>query len=619
MKLSARVFILCLLFMQVRITYCSAQREQAKIDSMLKMLPLSKEDTNKVNLLTSISGRYNTVDPDEGIKYGLQALALAQELGWKRGIAGANTSLGSDYQYKSDYPKAFEYDFKALHIYEESRDKRGVANLTRNIATIYQYEKIYTKVLEYELKALKIFEEIDDKQGISSTLSNIGIYYFFQHDYHKALEYDFKALKICQDNGLLSNVAAGLGNVGDAYLHLGDYANALEYSFKSLSLFEQLGDKYGRAIDLGNIGEIYLAAAKDSTRSTTTDSVARFGKTANLRRAIVYLDKSISASKEIDQLDNIIEFSEYLSEAYELSGKYKEALAFYKQYTKVNDSVYSADNSMKIKQSEHIHELELKDKDIQIAKLAVAKKQNERVLFIAGICLLLIIIGIVLKNFISQKETNKLLKLEKKRSDDLLLNILPEEVANELKATGGAAVKHFEHVSVLFTDFVNFTEAGERMSPEQLIDELHICFKAFDGIIDKYNIEKIKTIGDAYLAVAGLPVEDPGHAEHIVKAAIDINTFMNNRREKIGNKTFEVRIGIHSGSVVAGIVGVKKFAYDIWGDTVNTASRMEQNSEPGKINISEVTYELVKDKFVCTFRGEIAAKNKGNMKMYFVS
>ncbi len=208
---------------------------------------------------------------------------------------------------------------------------------------------------------------------------------------------------------------------------------------------------------------------------------------------------------------------------------------------------------------------------------------------------------------------------ERKKSDALLLNILPEEVASELKVNGTTKARHFENVTVLFTDFVNFTEAGERMKPQALIDELHACFKAFDEITDKYNIEKIKTIGDAYLAVAGLPTADPKHGENAVKAAIEINTFIADRHAKLGNSTFSVRIGIHSGSVVAGIVGVKKFAYDIWGDAVNTAARMEQNSEAGKINISQATYDLVKDNFTCEYRGEIEAKNKGGLKMYFIS
>lgn len=220
------------------------------------------------------------------------------------------------------------------------------------------------------------------------------------------------------------------------------------------------------------------------------------------------------------------------------------------------------------------------------------------------------------KQEIEQQHTA--LKIEKKKTDDLLLNILPEEIAEELKQKGTSEAKFFDHVTVLFTDFVNFTKAGERMSPQELVDELHACFKAFDNICSKYNIEKIKTIGDAYLAVCGLPVADVNHAVNVTNAALEILWFMKARRESRGDKTFEIRIGIHSGSVVAGIVGVKKFAYDIWGDTVNTAARMEQHSEAGKINASEATYELIKDNFACTPRGKITAKNKGEMNMYFV-
>lgn len=210
------------------------------------------------------------------------------------------------------------------------------------------------------------------------------------------------------------------------------------------------------------------------------------------------------------------------------------------------------------------------------------------------------------------------LKTAKHKSDELLLNILPSEVAEELKEKGHTEARLFNNVSVLFTDFVGFTKAGERMSPQELVDELHVCFRTFDEIISKYRIEKIKTIGDAYLAVAGLPATDEQHALNVTRAALEIQAFMKERKSRLGDKTFEIRIGIHSGSVVAGIVGIKKFAYDIWGDTVNTAARMESSSEAGRVNVSEPTYMLIKERFECTYRGMIDAKNKGEMNMYFV-
>jgi class 3 adenylate cyclase len=213
------------------------------------------------------------------------------------------------------------------------------------------------------------------------------------------------------------------------------------------------------------------------------------------------------------------------------------------------------------------------------------------------------------------------LKQEKDRSESLLLNILPAEVAGELKEKGSAEAKLFENVTVLFTDFKDFTRASERLTPQQLVNELDACFKAFDGIIGKYNLEKIKTVGDAYLAVAGLPLANSNHAVDMVNAALEIRNFMLGRKSQFAQppiETFEIRIGLNSGQVVAGIVGIKKFAYDIWGDTVNTAARMEQNGEAGKVNISQTTYVLVKDKFNCTHRGKIEAKNKGEIDMYFV-
>ena len=176
-------------------------------------------------------------------------------------------------------------------------------------------------------------------------------------------------------------------------------------------------------------------------------------------------------------------------------------------------------------------------------------------------------------------------------------------------------------VTVLFTDFKGFTNASENMDPEQLVHEIDFYFSKFDEITSKYNVEKIKTIGDSYLCAGGIPEESSTHAHDVVMAALDIQEFMQKHKtekEDKGESFFEVRLGIHSGPVVAGIVGTKKFAYDIWGDTVNVASRMESSGHVGKVNISETTYHLIKDHFTCIHRGKIAAKSKGEVDMYFV-
>ncbi|HNF72689.1 MAG TPA: adenylate/guanylate cyclase domain-containing protein, partial [Chitinophagaceae bacterium] len=197
--------------------------------------------------------------------------------------------------------------------------------------------------------------------------------------------------------------------------------------------------------------------------------------------------------------------------------------------------------------------------------------------------------------------------------DKLLLNILPVEVAEELKETGSAVARQFDEVTVLFTDFVNFTSISQKMNPQQLVAEINVCFTAFDAISDEFHLEKIKTIGDAYLAAAGVPNKDTEHAIHAVQAAIAMVLWLKQNKPE-----FNIRVGLNSGPVVAGIVGKRKFAYDIWGDTVNTAARMEQQSESGQINLSGSTHELIQHQFPCIYRGKIQAKNKGEIDMYFI-
>jgi class 3 adenylate cyclase/ligand-binding sensor domain-containing protein len=210
---------------------------------------------------------------------------------------------------------------------------------------------------------------------------------------------------------------------------------------------------------------------------------------------------------------------------------------------------------------------------------------------------------------------------QKGRIEDLLLNILPKEISEELKDKGKATARRHEQVTVLFTDMKGFTQAAERMTPEELVNELDQCFIKFDEIVGRYRIEKIKTIGDSYMCAAGVPARDAHHAAACVLAALEVRDLMEQwRKDRLekGGTPWALRIGLHSGPVVAGVVGRRKFAYDIWGDTVNTASRLESSGAPGEVNISEATYQLVKDRFICESRGEVAAKNKGSIAMYFV-
>ncbi|MBU0765815.1 MAG: response regulator [Bacteroidetes bacterium] len=219
------------------------------------------------------------------------------------------------------------------------------------------------------------------------------------------------------------------------------------------------------------------------------------------------------------------------------------------------------------------------------------------------------------------KEQEVIIMQEKEKSETLLLNILPKETARELKEKGSATPRMYRRTTVMFTDFINFTKACEGLSPQELVDELHLYFAHFDDIMEKHYLEKIKTIGDAYMCAGGLPIRNNSHAINAVMAGMEIQRFikdLNEKRSADGKTVWNLRCGIHSGPVVAGVVGKKKFAYDIWGDSVNIAARMEQSGEPGRVNISETTYEFIREYFECEYRGKINAKNKGKIDMYFV-
>lgn len=243
--------------------------------------------------------------------------------------------------------------------------------------------------------------------------------------------------------------------------------------------------------------------------------------------------------------------------------------------------------------------------------------QQERFTDIAGNLLFVQVFMGILVQVLTQN-----LNQERRKSDRLLRSVLPETIAQELKQTDRVQPVDYESASVLFTDFVGFTQIAESFTPQQLIEALDTCFSQFDQIARKHNLEKIKTIGDAYMAVGGAPLTNHTHAVDCVLAALEIERLVSRLREQEMARSrpyWEIRVGIHSGDLVAGVVGREKFSYDVWGDTVNTASRLESSGVARRINISGATHELVKDFFECEFRGKVAAKNKGAIDMYFVN
>jgi class 3 adenylate cyclase len=260
--------------------------------------------------------------------------------------------------------------------------------------------------------------------------------------------------------------------------------------------------------------------------------------------------------------------------------------------------------------------------------LALREAESNRKFYVSAIVALLLLAGGSTFSFVRARqnakvleEKNKIIREEQQRSENLLLNILPVLVADELKQNGRTTARYFDDVSVLFADFVGFSKIAEQLQPQELVTELDTAFKAFDDIIARYGLEKIKTIGDAYMCAGGLPNGGGSQVKDMVNAAREMQQWLtawNVERDAKGQPRFDARIGIHRGPVVAGVVGSRKFAFDIWGDTVNIAARVEQAGEGGKINISGEAYEVIKTFVPCHYRGKISAKNKGEIDMYFV-
>jgi class 3 adenylate cyclase len=226
-------------------------------------------------------------------------------------------------------------------------------------------------------------------------------------------------------------------------------------------------------------------------------------------------------------------------------------------------------------------------------------------------------IASLLSTVLDRVRAGEKLLVEKRVSESLLLNILPGEVADELRAKGLVSPKYFEDVTILFTDFVGFTLSTEKLAAEELVELLHDYFTAFDQIVARYRLEKMKTIGDSYMCISGLPQRNPAHPVDMVMAAFEMLDAVRERQRPERLAQWKVRIGIHTGPVIAGVVGINKFAFDIWGDTVNYSSRMESSGEANRINLSERTYSRVKDFFACEYRGKVLTKEKRELDMYF--
>jgi adenylate cyclase len=592
-------------------------RDQKRIDSLINIATSKVNDTNKVMALYHLAIIYRRNDPQKAISNAEEALMLARELKWKKGEAESLKNLGNTYHLVTDYPKERECFELSLKIFEELHDTIGIGKCLNNIGITYYYLSDFPKALEYYNKSLKIMEKFGNKQGIANSLNNIGGVYNTQADYAKALEYYERTLQIKKELGDKTGIAICLSNIGNRHKNLHDYAKALSSYEESLKISEETADKTSIASALESMGDIHYL----------------MGAYAN---ALKCCGKSLILSKTIGVLDIQRDALKTLSGIYEKLGQPERSLEYYKQYIRIRDSIVNEAKIKEITQTsmkiQYARKHSADSLAFEHAKLrrelsymeSIQRKNKQRNLFIFSFLVILVISGALLSRLLYTRKSHVRLQKEIDRSENLLLNILPAEIAAELKEHGTAETRDFDEVSVLFADIEDFTGTIENMTAREFVEEINTCFGAFDNISSACRVEKIKTIGDSYMSAGGVPLPYPGSAKNTVLAALQMQKFMIRRkqeREELGHPAFEMRLGIHTGPIVAGIVGLRKFHYDIWGSTVNIASRIERSGVAGKVNISQSTYERIKDDpdFIFECRGDIETKKMGRLVMYFVA
>lgn len=627
-------------------TPCFAQN--FKIDSIKKSLSTAKADSSKVNSLLALSKEFFSLAPEEAINYANNAKNLALKLDYKRGLALAYKNLGIGNYMQSNYLASIDNYEQALALYEFLKDKNGIANILSNEGAVYFNQADDEKALELYLKSLNIAEEISDTLRIATALQNIGaIYYSHKGSLDKALDYLLRALPMSES--IKNNDAIGTINVnlGEIYLAKGDDKAALNYFKKSLKVFRGTENV---PYSLNDIGKVYQFRNEYDSAIQFHQEALVISKSLNAKvdmaQSLLGLancyykkgdrDEAIGYYKRVESIARGISNTNHelkdayagLANAYAASSDFKNAFYYQTLFTGIKDSLYSLDIEKKmsglqfnfdIQKKQGQIDLLKKDKALQDADLNKQKFVKKALL--VGLLLLSFIVLIVYKNYRSKLKVNKILDSQNTQIQHLLLNILPAEVAQELQKNGNATPRFYEKASVLFTDIKSFSKLAEDLSPQQVVTELNDYFIAFDDIIGKYNLEKIKTIGDSYMCAGGIPTPDEFHIINIIKAGLEIQEYIlvkNIKRIEMNLPPWDMRIGINTGPLVAGVVGKKKYAYDIWGSTVNIASRMESNGEAGRVNISAATYEHVKDKYACAYRGKIFAKNIGEIDMYFV-
>jgi len=569
-------------------------QDQKVADSLAIIYKNNKiPDTSKLELLRNLAFNERT-DLDLGIKYADELISLSTKLGNNLYLHRGYLQKGNKKRLQGNLEEALAAYFKSVEAAKKANYIKGEAANYMTIADIYSLSDNHQNAMLYYNKAISTFRKSNDSSSLASAILNAGDEFINTKMYDSATVYLKEAGMIFEKIDYPIGKAYSQGNLGMVYANTGENILAEKYINEAIGILELSEDYSPICVYLISMADIYVEKGDNP-------------------KAMKYAIRSLNLAKKYGLKDQISDANLKLSELFEKTGDKDQSLKYYKDHILYRDSVNNIKSVQKMADLRTNFEVSQKQVEVDLLN---QEKRNQQIMVLSLIITLGLITVILGTLFWYYKNISR----EKKRSENLLLNILPAETAKELKKYGKVEAVKIDEVTVLFTDFVAFSRRAEFEEPVQLVKSIDFYFKGFDEITEKYGLEKIKTIGDSYMCACGLPTANKSHASNVIKAAKEmIELVRGAMNAQDGLIHFDIRIGTHTGPVVAGIVGIKKWQYDIWGDTVNIASRMESKSEPGRINISETTYNEIKDEFPCEFRGEIEVKNRGSLKMYFVT
>jgi class 3 adenylate cyclase len=585
-------------------TYLVTNAQDKRLRDSLEIVYNDKEFSEKDELRILKELAESATDAEKMLDYSSKLIEKSKNMDSVSYLYSGFRQRGNAFQLKGDLTQALESFFRAAEIAENQKLMEVQGSINISIADVYSIMGDGKTSVRYYRLALELLKEGTDSINLASAQLNLGDEYYNQKKLDSALYYFRESNKIFKSLKHELGEAINLGNVGLVYAEKGENEAAEQNLNNAIEVLNRLGDYPSICVYLNTMSDIYLERKETN-------------------KALTYALRSLQLAEKYGFKDQISDSSLKLSSIYESEGDPAKSLNYFKNHIIYKDSV---NNIHRVQEMANVRtEFEVAQKQAEVDLLNQQQKTQRIIVIAIGIALFFIVLFAVAlfkrNKFITK--TSKIIAFEKQRSDDLLKNILPDETALELKEKGAVQAKKFDLVSVLFTDFKGFTEYSESLNPEELVKSIDYYFSKFDAIIEKHGLEKIKTIGDAYMCAGGLPFPNENHPYKICLAAFEIVQFVNETKESKDHKLakFEIRVGINTGAVVAGVVGSKKFSYDIWGDTVNVASRMESAGETGRVNISENTYKLLKDHPGLAFepRGALEVKGKGKVQMYFVS